>query len=86
MYQWLGLVNTVMNFGVPLQVENFDLLARISRMTQPHSAMLLWVLREKEREGGEVLLNADLSYVRSQDNHSFPAVDLPYTSTLKIFL
>jgi len=86
MSQWLGLVNTVMNFGVPLQVENFDLVARYPRMTQPHSALLLWVLREKERGRGTVLLNVDLSYVRSQDNHTFPAVDLPYTSTLKIFL
>ena len=49
--QWLGLVNTVMNFGVPLQVENFDPVASFSRMTQPHSALLLWDFREKERGG-----------------------------------
>jgi len=52
MSQCLGLVNTVMNFGVPLQVENFDLVASFSRMTQPHSALLMWVFRELERGGG----------------------------------
>jgi len=86
MSQWLGLVNAVMNFGFPLQVENFDPVARFPRMTQPLSALLLWVLREMERRGGKVLLNADLSYMRSQDNHTFTAVDLPYTNTLKMFL
>jgi len=43
MSQWLGLVNMVMNFRVPLQVANFDLVARFSRMIKPHSALLLWV-------------------------------------------